>query len=78
LIERFQCHDWGSDPWARGAYSYVAVGGMTARSKLTKPIENTLVFAGEAFDTSGQASTVAGALASGQRAARQMLAHHAK
>jgi monoamine oxidase len=51
---------------------------MTARSKLTKPIENTLVFAGEAFDTSGQASTVAGALASGQRAARQMLAHHAK
>jgi monoamine oxidase len=77
LIEHFHFHDWGSDPWARGAYSYVTVGGMTARSRLSKPIENTLFFAGEALDTSGQASTVAGALASGQRAARQMLIHHA-
>jgi monoamine oxidase len=74
MVDQFHFHDWGSDPFARGAYSYVTVGGMTARAKLNKPIEDTLFFAGEALDTSGQASTVAGALASGQRAARQLLA----
>lgn len=74
LVEEFYCHDWGSDPFSLGAYSYVTVGGMSARSKLVKPIDNTLFFAGEALDTSGQASTVAGALASGQRAAKTLLA----
>jgi monoamine oxidase len=73
LIDQFHFHDWGSDPHSRGAYSYVTVDGMGARAKLIKPIENTLFFAGEALDTSGQASTVGGALASGQRAAEQLL-----
>jgi monoamine oxidase len=65
-----RCHDWQSDPWSRGAYSYVLVGGMDARKVLARPVERTLFFAGEAADTSGQASTVAGALASGQVAAK--------
>jgi monoamine oxidase len=73
LIEQFHYHDWGSDPFSRGAYSYITVGGMNARAKLAKPIENTLFFAGEALDTSGQASTVGGALASGQAAAHELL-----
>jgi monoamine oxidase len=74
LVEDLYCHNWAEDPFSRGAYSYVTVGGMNARSKLSEPIENTLFFAGEALDTSGQASTVAGALTSGRRAARQLLA----
>jgi hypothetical protein len=41
---------------------------------LARPIEKTLFFAGEATDTEGQASTLAGALASGERAAREVLA----
>ncbi|HLA62913.1 MAG TPA: NAD(P)/FAD-dependent oxidoreductase [Rhodothermales bacterium] len=65
--------DWGADPWARGAYSYVGVSGMRARAALARPIEKTLFLAGEATDTEGQASTVAGALASGERAAREAL-----
>jgi monoamine oxidase len=73
LLERFHAHDWASDPMSRGAYSYVTVGGSRARGLLSKPIEGTLFFAGEATDTSGQASTVAGALASGQRAAEELL-----
>jgi monoamine oxidase len=51
----------------------VTVGGSRARAALARPIEGTLHFAGEAADTSGQASTVAGALASGERAARAIL-----
>jgi monoamine oxidase len=74
LIEGFYCHDWPADPWARGAYSYVVAGGMGARARLAKPIQKTLFFAGEATDTSGQASTVAGAIASGKRAAREIMA----
>jgi monoamine oxidase len=65
-------HDWQSDPFARGAYSYVMVGGSEAPAELAKPLERTLFFAGEATDT-GEAATVTGALHSGLRAAREVL-----
>jgi monoamine oxidase len=66
-------HNWQRDPFAHGAYSYVTVGGRGARRKLAAPVAGTLYFAGEATDES-EAGTVAGALRSGQRAARQVLA----
>jgi monoamine oxidase len=65
-------NDWQSDPFARGAYSYVPVGGLDARRKLARPIQDTLFFAGEATNWMGQAGTVAGALASGYRAAGEI------
>jgi len=43
--------DWAADPFARGGYSYVLVGGRGARRSLARPIEGTLFFAGEATDT---------------------------
>ena len=66
-------HDWSSDPYARGAYSYVAVGGGDARAALAEPVRETLFFAGEATSTDGQAGTVNGALRTGQRAAQEAL-----
>ena len=63
--------DWQADPYARGGYSYVRVGGAGARERLAEPIEDTLFFAGEATDAE-EAGTVAGALRSGQRAAREV------
>jgi monoamine oxidase len=74
LLQKAHVYDWLSDPFSRGAYSYVTVGAKRARNVLARPIDKTLFFAGEATDTFGQASTVAGALASGQRAAREVLA----
>jgi monoamine oxidase len=68
----FAIHDWQADPFARGGYSYVRVGGTGAREALAAPVEDTLFFAGEATDTE-QSGTVGGALASGQRAARETL-----
>jgi monoamine oxidase len=65
-------HDWQGDPYARGAYSYVRVGGGNAARTLARPLDGTLFFAGEATDKE-RAGTVEGALASGQRAARQVL-----
>jgi len=65
-------HDWRADPFARGAYSYIGVGGSGAPRALARPVEGTLFFAGEATD-GPQIGTVAGALASGRRAAREVL-----
>ena len=65
-------HDWRRDPFARGAYSYLRVGGEGAREDLATPIGDTLFFAGEATDAE-ESGTVAGALRSGERAARQVL-----
>jgi monoamine oxidase len=65
-------HDWSADPWARGAYSYEAVGGASAPEVLARPIAGTLHFAGEATDRN-RSGTVPGAIASGRRAARQIL-----
>jgi len=66
-------HDWDSDPFSRGAYSYVKAGGEGCQETLGSPIGNTLFFAGEATDISGHNGTVHGAIASGQRAARDIL-----
>jgi monoamine oxidase len=63
--------DWQADPFARGAYSYVAVGGVEAPKQLAAPIENTLFFAGEATHDE-MSGTVAGAIGSGYRAADQV------
>jgi monoamine oxidase len=63
-------HDWNRDPFARGAYSYVRVGGANARATLALPVDDTLFFAGEATSTDGQGGTVNGALQTGARAAR--------
>ena len=49
------------------------VGGGRARKALAAPLKDTLYFAGEAADFEGEAGTVAGALHSGTRAAREVL-----
>jgi monoamine oxidase len=68
-----QVHDWQRDPYSRSAYSFVRVGGSQARRDLAAPMEQTLYFAGEATDYEGEAATVAGALHSGIRAAREVM-----
>jgi monoamine oxidase len=73
LLENAYFHDWHADPFARGAYSYVPVGALRAREALAKPVGGTLYFAGEATETNGHSATVHGAIASGKRAARQIL-----
>lgn len=66
-------HDWIGDPFARGAYSYPLVGGADAARALSRPIAGTLFLAGEATISDGRSGTVDGAIASGYRAAKQLL-----
>ena len=73
LVEGFWTHDWEHDPFARGAYSYVTVGGSEATATLARPLRSTLFFAGEAVETEGGTGTVDGAISSGRRAAKQVM-----
>jgi monoamine oxidase len=72
-VVAWDTHDWAADPFARGAYSYVRVGGMEAQAVLAGPVENTLFFAGEATELAGHQATVHGAMSAGQRAADEVL-----
>lgn len=72
LVATFH-HDWVNDPFSRGAYSYSRVGGDRAPQALARPVQNTVWFAGEATDIQPNIGTVHGAIASGWRAARQIL-----
>jgi monoamine oxidase len=67
-------HDWRTDPYAQGAYSYVGVGGMDAYATLQAPIEGTVFLAGEATAPPGLSATMDGAAQSGVRAAEAVLA----
>ena len=71
MLQHYHFHDYQSDPWARGAYSYVRVGERHAPHELARPLADTLFFAGEATNANYE-GTVTGALGSGNRAANQI------
>lgn len=73
LLEHAYFHDWQNDPFSRGAYSYGKAGESDAQQALAMPVDNTLFFAGEATDISGDNGTVHAAIASGRRAAREIV-----
>ncbi len=66
-------HDWTSDPFTGGAYSFPRVHGSRAARALAQPLEHTLFFAGEATAPPPHNGTVHGAFDSGRRAAREIL-----
>lgn len=70
LVQSF-FHDWRSDPWTRGGYSYVPVNGLEAQRELSQSIEDSVFFAGEALSI-GDVGTVHGAIESGLNAAREI------
>jgi len=70
-FEQSYFHDWQSDPYSRGAYSYAKVGADGAAEALAVPLDDTLFFAGEATD-SDYTGTMHGAIASGHRAAKEI------
>lgn len=73
-LDAWSFHDWARDPFARGAYTYAIVGGARASAQLAAPIDGVLFFAGEATCGGSGEGTVHGALASGERAAREVVA----
>jgi monoamine oxidase len=72
LFEGAYSHNWMADPFSRGAYSYLKRGGIEAQAALAEPLMETLYFAGEATNTEGHMGTVHGAMATGNRVAREV------
>lgn len=72
VLDAWHVFDWRAEEFSRGAYAYVPFGADAAPEQLADPVADTLFFAGEATDRR-QMGTVAGAIASGDRAARQIL-----
>src|SRR3989440_4982554 len=72
-LQAASAHDWRNDPFALGAYAYVPVNGLEFQRILAQPLEGKIFFAGEATSI-GHIGTVHGAIQSGQRAAREVLA----
>lgn len=66
-------HDWSSDPFCRGGYSFSMAGQEDAPERLRTAVESTLFFAGEATADAAELGTVGGALSSGIRVAAEVL-----
>jgi hypothetical protein len=67
-------HDWSTDEFARGAYSYAPAGALDASARMAEPVDRTLYFAGEHTCVTGHWGTVHGALQSGAAAAARLTA----
>jgi len=76
-VKPIQIHPWGSDPFARGSYSYAVPGMAACREKLARPVDDRLFFAGEACSL-GDFSTAHGAFITGVSAAEQALSARAR
>ncbi|MGB6999114.1 MAG: FAD-dependent oxidoreductase, partial [Pseudolabrys sp.] len=72
-VKPIHVHRWGSDPFARGSYSYARPGMADCRKALAAPVDNRLFFAGEAC-SSGDFSTAHGGWITGVAAAEQVIA----
>lgn len=74
-LRSYEAVCWGTDPYARLAYSYIPVSGAGTRlyDALAKPAGN-LFFAGEATIPAPASASVPGAIESGRRAAAEVLA----
>lgn len=69
----FNCTNWTADPYTRGSYAYDMVPSANARTVLSKPIDDTIYFAGEYLYDGPAMGTVEAALTSGQEAARKII-----
>jgi monoamine oxidase len=69
LVEDAQRHDWSTDAFSLGAYSYSVAGLEDGPQRLGAPVDETIFFAGEATADPLDLGTTHGAFESGKRAA---------
>jgi monoamine oxidase len=73
VVAKSYATQWGKDPYTRGSWSMARPGHADKRRVLAQPHHDRVFFAGEATDPVW-AARVAGAYASGLRAAKEALA----
>lgn len=72
-VKPLMIHAWGTDPYARGSYSYAVPGAAGERAVLAAPVDGRLFFAGEAC-SAHDFSTAHGGYLTGIAAAEQAIA----
>jgi len=71
-IRHWHIADWTQDPYTHGAYGYTTVETTNALALVTKPVQDTLYFAGEALYEGPSMGTVEAALISGKETAEKI------
>ena len=66
-------HNWTTNPFIKGAYSYSTVGIGDSRKIAAQSINEKLYFAGEAMNINGHHQTVHGAVETGYREVKHIL-----
>jgi monoamine oxidase len=66
-------YNWAADPFTQGGYSYITTKTKDALRVLSKPVANTIYFAGEALYDDINTGTVEAALQSGKQVAQALL-----
>jgi monoamine oxidase len=69
MVITYLIKDWGKDTESGGAYSFDTINAEDKRQQLSKPLEDTIYFAGEALAETTETGTVEAALESGKHAA---------
>jgi monoamine oxidase len=64
--------NWNVDPYALGAYAYATLKSPQAIQVVSKPVDDTIYFAGEALYEGAEMGTVEAALASGKQTVEQI------
>jgi monoamine oxidase len=64
--------NWVNDPFAKGAYAYKTIETTEVIGLLSRPVEDTVYFAGEAYYDGPEMGTVEAALATGEGVAKKM------
>ncbi|MEX0990992.1 MAG: NAD(P)/FAD-dependent oxidoreductase [Actinomycetota bacterium] len=64
---------WPNDPWAKGSYSYYPVGGFTTFGGIQPKRQGNVHFAGEHTASYIERGYMNGAVATGERAAREVV-----
>jgi monoamine oxidase len=72
-VKQLPMHCWGTDPFARGSYSFALPGKADCRVRLAAPVDDRLFFAGEAC-SKNDFSTAHGGYLTGVAAADQAIA----
>jgi monoamine oxidase len=72
-LQEVHIFNWMKDPLARGAYTYATTGHEAALEAISRPVSDTIYFAGEACYKGAEIGTVEAALASGYETAEKML-----
>ena len=65
--------NWHADPFSMGAYAYSTLKTVAAIDTLSRPVEDTVYFAGEALYKGAEMGTVEAALASGNDTAAKII-----